>query len=389
MYYGKYVFAQLIEFLPQKAFQRIVMKYQGDKYIKSFSCWNQLLIMMYGQLSGCESLRELVCIITAHTPKSYHLGFGKSVITRSNLAKANANRECKIFEEFAYKMISIAQGKRITKEFEISGRFYAFDSTTIDLCLNLFWWASFRKAKGGIKVHTLYDVVTQIPAFLHITEAKVNDMNAMDEIPYEPNAYYIFDRGYFDLARLFTINLIGSNFIIRERGHLQYEIIEGEDLLENPDNILYDQVIRLTGQQTRKKYPVLLRRVGYYSVEHKRTFTYLTNNFGISAKYVVLLYKNRWQVELFFKWIKQHLNVKSFWGVSENAVRIQIYSAITAYCLVAIIEHDLRLNRSTFDVLRILSMSLFDKTQIRDLFERPEPVDDIPENGHTQLYFNF
>jgi len=386
---GKYVFAQLIEFLPQKTFQRIVMKYQGDKYIKSFSCWNQLLIMMYGQLSGCESLRELVCITTAHSPKSYHLGFGKSLITRSNLAKANANRDCKIFEEFAYKMISIAQGKRITREFEISGRFYAFDSTTIDLCLNLFWWASFRKTKGGIKVHTLYDVVTQIPTFLHITEAKVNDMNAMDEIPYEPNAYYIFDRGYFDLARLFTINLIESNFIIRERGQLQYEIIEGEDLLEGSDNILYDQTIRLTGLQTRKKYPVLLRRVGYYSVEHKRTFTYLTNNFGISAKYVALLYKYRWQVELFFKWIKQHLHIKSFWGVTENAVRIQIYAAITAYCLVAIIEHDLKLNRSTFDVLRILSMSLFDKTPIKELFERPESVDDIIEVSSAQLCFNF
>lgn len=386
---GKYVFAQIIEFLPQKTFQRIVMKYQGDKYIKSFSCWNQLLIMMYGQLSGCESLRELVCITTAHSPKSYHLGFGKSLITRSNLAKANANRDCKIFEEFAYKMISIAQGKRITREFEISGRFYAFDSTTIDLCLNLFWWASFRKSKGGIKVHTLYDVVTQIPTFLHITEAKVNDMNAMDEIPYEPNAYYIFDRGYFDLARLFTINLIGSNFIIRERGQLQYEIIEGEDLLEGSDNILYDQTIRLTGLQTRKKYPVLLRRVGYYSVEHRRTFTYLTNNFGISAGYIALLYKNRWQVELFFKWIKQHLHIKSFWGVTENAVRIQIYAAITAYCLVAIIEHDLKLNRSTFDVLRILSMSLFDKTPIRELFEKPESVDDIIEVSSAQLSFNF
>jgi hypothetical protein len=386
---GKYVFSQVVEFLPKRVFDCIVMKFQGDKYIKSFSCWNQLLIMMYGQLSGCESLRELVCITTAHAPKSYHLGFGKSLITRSNLAKANANRDCKIFEEFAYKMISIAQGKRITREFEICGRFYAFDSTTIDLCLNLFWWASFRKAKGGIKVHTLYDVVTQIPTFLHITNAKVNDMNGMDEIPYEPNAYYIFDRGYFDLARLFTINLIGSNFIIRERGQLQYEIIEGEDLLEGSDNILYDQTIRLTGLQTRKKYPVLLRRVGYYSVEHKRTFTYLTNNFGISARDIALLYKNRWQVELFFKWIKQHLHVKSFWGITENAVRIQVYAAITAYCLVAIIEHDLRLDRSTFDVLRILSMSLFDKTPIRELFEKAEPVNDIPENGHAQLYFNF
>lgn len=389
MNHGKFVFSQLVEFLPKRVFDCIVMKYQGDKYIKLFSCWNQLLIMMYGQLSGCESLRELVCIIAAHSPKSYHLGFGKSLITRSNLAKANANRDCKVFEEFAYKMISIAQGKRITKEFEISGRFYAFDSTTIDLCLNLFWWASFRKTKGGIKVHTLYDVVTQIPTFLHITEAKVHDMNAMDEIPYEANAYYIFDRGYFDLARLFTINLIGSNFIIRERGQLQYEIIEGEDLLESPDNIIFDQTIKLTGPQTGKKYPILLRRVGYYSIEHKRTFTYLTNNFGISAKHVALLYKNRWQVELFYKWIKQHLHVKSFWGVTENAVRIQIYSAIIAYCLVAIIEHDLRLNRSTFDVLRILSMSLFDKTPIKELFERVEPVDEIAVNGHVQLCFNF
>ena len=386
---GKYVFTQLVEFLPKRVFDWIVMKYQGDKYIKWFTCWNQLLIMMYGQLSGCESLRELVCIISAHTPKSYHLGFGKSVITRSNLAKANANRNYKIFEEFAYKMISIAQEKRITKEFEITGRFYAFDSTTIDLCLNLFWWASFRKTKGGIKVHTLYDVVTQIPTFLHITEAKVNDMNAMDEIPYEPNAYYIFDRGYFDLERLFTVNLIRSNFIIRQRGHLQYKIVEGEDLLEHSDNILYDQMIRLTGQQTKKKYPSLLRRVVYYSAEHKRTFTYLTNSFGIKAGDIALLYKNRWQVELFFKWIKQHLHVKSFWGVTENAVRIQIYSAITAYCLVAIVEHDLSLNRSTFDVLRILSMSLFDKTPIRELFERADILDNIPDDGQVQLCFNF
>jgi len=300
MHTGKYVFAQLIEFLPQKTFQRIVMKYQGDKYIKSFSCWNQLLVMMYRQLSGCESLRELVCILSAHAPKSYHLGFGKSVITRSNLAKANASRDCKIFEEFAYRMIAIAQGKRITREFEIAGRFYAFDFTTIDLCLNLFWWANFRKAKAGIKVHTLYDVVTQIPAFLHITEAKVNDMMAMDEIPYEPNAYYIFDRGYFDLARLFRINLIDSNFIIRERGKLQYKIIDGDDLLDGTDNILYDQAIRLTGQLTKMKYPALLRRIVYYSEGQKRTFTYITNNVHIKVKHVALLYKNRWQVELFF-----------------------------------------------------------------------------------------
>ena len=386
---GKYVFSQLVKFLPKRSFDCIVMKFQGDKYIKSFSCWNQLLIMMYGQLSGSDSLRELICITTAHAPKSYHLGFGKVLVTRSNLAKANANRDYRIFEEFAYKMISIAQEKRITKEFEIKGRIYAFDSTTIDLCLNLFWWANFRKTKAGVKMHTLYDVVTQIPTFLHITEAKVNDMNAMDEIPYEPNAYYIFDRGYFDLARLFTINLIGSNFVIRERSNLKYEVVDGEALIESPDNILYDQTIRLTGQQTKERYAALLRRVGYYSVEHRRTFTYITNNFEISAKQVALLYKNRWQVELFFKWIKQHLHITSFWGITENAVRIQIFSAITAYCLVAIIEHDLKLNRSTFDVLRIFSMSLLDKTPIRELFRKTEKLDDMSENDQGQLYLNF
>ncbi len=386
---GKYVFSQLVKFLPKRSFDCIVMKFQGDKYIKSFSCWNQLLIMMYGQLSGSDSLRELICITTAHAPKSYHLGFGKVLVTRSNLAKANANRDYRIFEEFAYKMISIAQEKRITKEFEIKGRIYAFDSTTIDLCLNLFWWANFRKTKAGVKMHTLYDVVTQIPTFLHITEAKVNDMNAMDEIPYEPNAYYIFDRGYFDLARLFTINLIGSNFVIRERSNLKYEVVDGEALIESPDNILYDQTIRLTGQQTKERYTALLRRVGYYSVEHRRTFTYITNNFEISAKQVALLYKNRWQVELFFKWIKQHLHITSFWGITENAVRIQIFSAITAYCLVAIIEHDLKLNRSTFDVLRIFSMSLLDKTPIRELFRKTEKLDDMSENDQGQLCLNF
>jgi len=214
-------------------------------------------------------------------------------------------------------------------------------------------------------------------------------MNAMDEIPYEPKAFYIFDRRYFDLALLFTFNLIGSNFIIRERVHLQYEIIEGEDILENPDNILYNQMIRLMVHLTRKKYPVLLRVVGYYSLEYKKFFTYLANNFGISAIYIVLLYKNQWQVELLFKWIKQHLNVKHFKDVTENAVKIQIYAVITAYCIIAIVEHDPKLNRNTFYVLRILRMSLFGKTPIRELFEKPESVDYIIEVSSVQLCCNF
>ena len=389
MHTGKYVFAQLIEFLPQKFFQRIVLEYQGDKYVKSFSCWNQLLVMMFGQLAGCDSLRELTSVLGAHSRKSYHLGFGKSNITRSNLSKANENRDYHIFEKLAYKMIDIAQKKRLTREFEIEGRFYAFDSTTIDLCLSLFWWAKFRKTKSGIKMHTLFDVATQIPAFIHITNAKVHDTNAMDEIPYEPNAYYIFDRGYFDLARLYHIDIIGSYFVIRERGKLQYEIIQGDELLEGPDNILFDQIIRLTGPQTKNKFPGRLRRIVFYSEEHRRTFTYLSNNFEIDASQIALLYKNRWQVELFFKWIKQHLHIKSFWGISENAVRIQIYTAITAYCLVAIVENELKLGRSTFEVLRILSASLLDKTAIKELFRHDETTDNMDSSYDLQLSFNF
>lgn len=389
MHTGKYVFAQVVEFLPQKFFQRIVLAFQGDKYKKSFSCWNQLLVMIFGQLVGCESLRELVSIINAHSKKSYHLGFGKSGITRSNLSKANANQDYHIFEKFAYKMIDIAQKKRLTKEFEIKGKFYAFDSTTIDLCLSLFWWAKFRKTKAGIKMHTLFDVSTQIPTFIHITEAKVHDSNAMDDIPYEPNAYYIFDRGYFDLSRLYHINIIGSNFVIREKGKLKYEIITGDDLLEAPDNVIFDQVIKLTGSQSKMKYPGKLRRVVFYSEEHKRTFTYLSNNFEIKSSQIALLYKQRWQVELFFKWIKQHLHIKSFWGITENAVRIQIYTAITAYCLVAIVENELKLGRTTFEVLRILGASLLDKTAIKELFNHQIQECDMDEMTDIQLSLNF
>ena len=381
---GKYIFAQLIEFLPQRIFDRIVMKYAGNKYVKHFTCWNQLLVMMFGQLSNRDSLRDLTSIISAHSNKAYHLGFGKNV-TRSNLAKVNERREPRIFEEFAYHMIDIARRKRIYKEFEIEGKVFAFDSTTIDLCLSVFWWAKFRRTKAGIKMHTLYEIQTDIPTFIHITEAKVNDQRAMDEIPYEQGAYYVFDRGYFDLKRLYHINEIEAYFVIRQRGNLQYQVISESDTMHNADGILSDQVIRLTNYFTRQKYPAVLRRVTYYVTDKNKTFVYLTNNMEIPATQVALLYKYRWRVELFFKWIKQHLKIKSFWGTTETAVRIQIYSAITAYCMVAIVEHDLKLHRSTYEVLRILSASLLDKTPIKELFTKePEYVAD-----DGQLTLNF
>ena len=385
---GKYVFSQLIEFLPKRIFDGIVKRHSGDKWTKAMSCWNQLLLMMFGQLSGCDSLREVICIIDAIKNKSYHLGFGNGDIKLSNVAYANANRDYKIFEELAHYMINLAQSKRLDREFVLHGKFYAFDSTTIDLCLSLFQWALFRTTKGGIKVHTMFDVVTQIPTYIHITEAKVHDVNAMDDIPYEPYAFYIFDKGYYDLARLYRINIIDSYFVIRQKAHLNYEIVDGEDMLDGPDNVLLDQTISLTGYQTKKKYPGTLRRIVYYAPELKRTFTFLTNNFALKASDIALLYKQRWQVELFFRWIKQHLRVTSFWGNTENAVRIQIYVAVIAYCLVAIVEHDCVLNRTTFNVLRVISRVLTDKTPIRDLFNGPEKMPNICDQP-VQLEFVF
>jgi hypothetical protein len=387
MFTGKYVFSQLLDFLPQKIFERIVEKYSGNKYVKSFTCWNQLLVMMFGQLTSRESLRDLITVLDAHSRKSYHLGFGKSV-TRSNLSKANERREPKIFEEYAYHLIDIARQKRIGKtDFEIKGKVYAFDSTTIDLCLSVFWWAKFRKHKAGIKMHTLFDIVTQIPTFIHITDAKVNDMNAMDVIPYESGAYYIFDRGYVDYSRLYNITLHFAYFVVRAKKNIQFESVY-ENPINEMNGIMRDQIGNLTGFYVSKDYPAQIRRVAYYDRKTNHTYVYLTNNFELTAEQIALLYKNRWQIELFFKWIKQHLKIKSFWGTTETAVRIQIYSAIIAYCLVVIVESELKLNRPTYEVLPILSISLLDKTPIRELFEKAD-INDVKEQMSTQLTINF
>ena len=363
---GKYVFTQLTSFLPQRIFDKFVSKYNGNKYVKHFSCWNQLLCMVFGQLTNRNSLRDLAVIINAHSSKSYHLGFGKSV-SKSNLSKANNKRNSKIFEEFAYYLIDVAQEKLRNDDFEIKGKIYAFDSSTIDLCLSVFWWAKFRKTKGGIKLHTLYDITTKIPVFIHITEATIHDVNAMDVIPYEIGAYYIFDRGYVDFKRLFKITKLSSFFVIRAKSNLKFRRIYSNKV-NKENNVRVDQIGKLTGFYISKDYLDKIRRIKYYDSESKRTFIYLTNNMNITAEQVALLYKNRWQVELFFKWIKQHLKVKSFWGTTENAVRIQIYSAIITYCLVAIVGNELKLERSTYEILQILGVSLLDKTPINELF---------------------
>lgn len=368
MFKDNFVFSQLIAFLDRNHFNYLARKYDGDKYVKHLTCWNQLLALMFGQLSNRESLRDLIVALEAHQSKCFHLGLGRKPIAKTTLATANQNRDYRIFEEFAFYMMEQARRNRAADIFKLGGKVYAFDSTTIPLCLSVFWWAKFRKKKGGVKVHVLYDLEAQVPAFYHITTASVHDSKAMPEIPYETGAYYIFDRGYNNFKELFRIQRMESFFVVRAKTNLQYKCVKWKRRM--PKNILSDAEIELTVYNSRKDYPDNLRLVRYYDEKQGREFMFLTNAMDLTAQQIADLYKNRWQIELFFKWLKQHLKIKKFWGTTENAVRIQIAAAITAYCLVAIVQHDMKLKRSTYEVLQILSISLMDKTPLRELFDK-------------------
>ena len=365
---GKYVFSQLLSFLDRFVFLRISKKYGGDKYVKTFSCWNQLAVMMFGQLSNRESLRDLVLATHAHANKAFHLGFGKHA-SKSTLADANANRDYRIFEEFAYRVMAEARQCRATEIFKLGGKVYAFDSSTIDLCLSVFSWALFRKKKGGIKLHTLYDIETQIPTFFHITPARNHDTRAMDAIPYEENSFYIFDRAYNDFGRLFTIDGVGAYFVVRGKKNNDFKPMRWKRRL--PAGVMSDAVGYMDGQLTMSKYPEKIRRILYLDPESGRTFIFFTNALNINPLKVAELYHNRWQIELFFKWLKQHLKVKKFWGQTENAVRIQIYTAVTAYCMMAIVQKKMDVQRSIYEMLQLVSVSLTDTVELKTLFCKP------------------
>jgi len=373
---SKYVFTQLVEFLDNDKFRHLVDKYEGNRYVKHFTCWNQLLALMFGQLSNRESLRDLVVALEAHQSKCYHLGLGRNPVAKTTFATANQNRDYRIFEEFAFYMMDQARSKRATDIFKLKGKVYAFDSTTIPLCLSVFWWAKFRKRKGGVKAHVLYDLESQVPAYFHITKASVHDSKAMKEIPYESGSFYVFDRGYNAFKELYRIHRHESFFVVRAKKNLQYKCIKWKRRM--PKNVMSDSEILLADYITSKKYKEKLRLVKFYDEKEGRELAFLTNAFHLSALQVANLYKNRWQIELFFKWLKQHLKIKKFWGTTENAVRIQISAAITAYCLVAIVQHDMHLERSTYEVLQILSISLTDKTPLRELFEKTK-FNDVKE----------
>lgn len=311
MFKDKFVFSQLIAFLDRNHFNYLARKYDGDKYVKHLTCWNQLLALMFGQLSNRESLRDLIVALEAHQSKCFHLGLGRKPIAKTTLATANQNRDYRIFEEFAFYMMEQARRNRAADIFKLGGKVYAFDSTTIPLCLSVFWWAKFRKKKGGVKVHVLYDLEVQVPAFYHITTASVHDSKAMPEIPYETGAYYIFDRGYNNFKELFRIQRMESCFVVRAKTNLQNKCVKWKRRM--PKNILSDAEIELTVYNSRKDYPDNLRLVRYYDEEQGREFMFLTNAMDLTAQQIADLYKNRWQIELFFKWLKQHLKIKKFW----------------------------------------------------------------------------
>lgn len=367
MFQGKIVFSQLIDFLSLKAFRRCVKRYRGNYKVKKFSCLDQFLCMAFAQLTYRESLRDIETCLRSMNRKLYHMGI-RGKVSRSTLAKANEKRDWRIYADFAQILIHHARRLYRNEEFEIelNDTVYALDSTTIDLCLSLFPWARFRQTKGAIKLHTLLDARGNIPSFIVITEGAVHDVNILDELVLEPGSFYIMDRGYIDFARLYAFQQYAAFFIVRAKSNLQYCRLYSRTI-DKSTGLVCDQTIVLTGTNSYSKYPEKLRRVRYYDTEKNIDFTFLTNNFSLPALTIAHLYKRRWQIETFFKWIKQHLRIKSFYGTSENAVKTQIWIAIAVYVLVAIVKKRLNLNITLYTFLQILSVTLFEKVPILQL----------------------
>jgi hypothetical protein len=364
MYSGQFLFAQLMAFLPKRDFHRCVRKYRGNYRTRKFSCLDQFLCMAFAQLTYRVSLRDIEICLNSLKPKLYHVGI-RGNIARNTLAKANQNRDWRIYADFAALLIARARtlyaGDSLSVELEQT--VYAFDSTTIDLCLALFPWARFRRRKGAVKLHTLIDLRGNIPCFVHISSGKMHDVKALDLLPIEPGAFYIVDRGYIDFARLYVFQVHMAFFVTRAKKNLQCRCRVRRPVDSNT-GLRYDQTIVLSGTTTAAEYPAPLRRVKYVDPTTGKRLVFLTNNFVLDALTIAQLYKCRWQVELFFKWIKQHLRIKSFYGTSENAVKTQVWIAISVYVLVAIVKKELKLERSLNDILQILSLALFEKTQL-------------------------
>lgn len=364
MHSGKFLFAQLMAFLPMRDFDRCVRNYRGNYRTRKFSCLDQFLSMAFAQLTYRTSLRDIEICLNAMKPKLYHVGI-RGNIARNTLAKANQNRNWRIYADFA--AILIAQARKFYAgdplSIELEQTVYAFDSTTIDLCLALFPWASFRKRKAAVKLHTLIDLRGNIPCFVHVSCGKMHDVLALDHLPLEPGAFYIMDRGYIDFARLFNFQENMAFFVTRAKKNMKCRCRVARPVDTNT-GLRYDHTIDLSGTTSKNEYPVPLRRVKYVDPVTNKRLVFLTNNFLLDALTIAQLYKCRWQVELFFKWIKQHLRIKAFYGTSENAVKTQIWIAISVYVLVAIVKKELKLDRTLNEILQVLSLALFEKTPL-------------------------
>jgi hypothetical protein len=364
---GKTIFAQLIKFLPIYEFRQCIQRYQGTYKVQTFSCWDQFLCMAFAQLTYRESLRDIEVCLRARQEKLYHMGI-RSSISRSTLAYTNENRAWRIYADFAQVLIQEARSLYLHDSFgvELEQAAYALDSTLIDLCLSLFPWAQFRKRKGAVKLHTLLDLRGNIPTLIIITHGKIHDVNILDELPLEAGAIYILDRGYLDFGRLYMIHRSLAFFITRAKSNFDFQRLYSQPV-DKTTGVQADQIITLHGFYAQKDYPEKLRRIRYVDMQNNKRFVFLTNNFTLPALTIAKLYHCRWQIELFFKWIKQHLRIKAFYGTSENAVKTQIWIAISVYVLVAIVKKRLKIDHSLYTILQILSVSLFEKTDLYQL----------------------
>ena len=389
MNFGQTLFAQLMDFLPWSTFSRIVSRYGGDRAVRTLSCASQYRVMAFAQLTYRESLRDIEACLLAQAAKLYYMGF-REPIHRSTLADANEARDWRIYAEFAQRLI--AQARRLYHNdslgVELSSTVYALDSTTIDLCLSVFPWARFRSTKAAVKMHTLLDLRGSIPSFIHISDGKLHDVHALDMLLPEPGAIYIMDRGYVDFARLHVLHQVGAFFVTRAKSNLDAHRVYSAPV-DRTTGLICDQTIALDGYQTRRDYPEHLRRIRFQDPKTAKSLVFLTNQTSLPALTVCALYKSRWQVELFFKWIKQHLRIKRFYGTSENAVKTQIWIAVSVYVLVAIVRKRLGLDVSLYQILQILSLTLFEKTPILRALQACGSEENLGHPGNQLILFDF
>jgi len=382
---GKYIFSQIIELISYKQFQTLVGRYKGDYRIRDFGCWKQFLCMAFGQLTHRESLSDTLLCLKANSHKLYHLGIGE-LVANSTLTRANENRSYRIYEDLAMLLINQAKQLYLSDsdlELQLKNNVFAIDATTIDLCLSAFHWATFRSTKGGIKLHTQLDLKTAIPEFILFSNASVHDVNVLDFISFEVNSFYVMDRGYVDYKRLYRVHQCDAFFVTRAKDNMNYRRLYSHQV-DKTNGVLCDQTIVLSNYYASKDYPEKIRRIKFKDEETGKELIFLTNNFHLKATEVAQLYKHRWKIELFFKWIKQHLKIKSFWGQSENAVKTQIWIAVCIYVLIAIAKKKFMLRQSLYEILQVVSISIFEKIQINQLFQQTQ-LQYFKEQKNNQL----